>query len=476
MTWTLNPDRYFSPEPTRRRLARTLYQAVKDLPIVSPHGHVDPRLFADPAATLGSPAELLIIPDHYVFRMLYSQGVPLEQLGVPRIDGGATETDHRKIWQLFCEHYHLFQGTPSGGWIDHELVEILGVTEKPGAANAQRLYDHISERLTAPAFRPRALLDSLNIEILCTTDAAADDLVPLQTARQDPVGRRIFPTYRPDALLNLHDPAWPVELARLEQASAMRIDSFSTFLEALWQRRVFFKQLGAHAADHGVLTAATEHLSQAERERIFQRALGQSAEPSDTARFTAHMLIEFARMSVEDGLVMQLHAGAYRNHNPHILHRFGRDKGFDIPIPVEFTRPLLRLLEAYGNDPRLTLILFSVDEDPYSRELSTLAGAYPAVKLGPPWWFHDSPNGMLRYFDQVMETAGLYNTAGFNDDTRAFLSIPARHDVWRRVACDWLAGMVLAGRMDETDGASLARLLAYDLAKIAYRFEGAPHA
>jgi glucuronate isomerase len=471
MPYQLNPDRYFSVNREQRNLTRQLYELVKDLPIISPHGHVDPALFSRPDATFGSPTDLFIIPDHYVFRMLYSQGIPLEKLGIPRIDGGPVEQDHRKIWQIFADHYYLFQGTPSGGWIDHALYENLGVQERLNSENAQAIYDQIEALLQRAAYQPRILLKSLNIEILCTTDAATDTLADLQSMRSQGFGHNIYPTFRPDALINICAPDWLLQVEQLAQVSGIDVVNFDTFLQALQQRRAFFQQMGAHATDHGVLTAHTNRLTNTELETIFRQALAGVASPQEERAFTGHMLIEMARMSIEDGLVMQIHVGAFRNHNPQIFQTFGRDKGADIPIASEFTQNLKPLLDEYSNDPHLHIILFTVDEDVYSRELAPLAGVYPSIKVGPPWWFHDSPNGMRRYFDQILETAGIYNTAGFNDDTRAFLSIPARHDVWRRVSCDWLAGMILQGRIDDQDTPDIAYDFACGLAKRAYHFD-----
>ncbi len=467
--WRLSEDRFFDPEPAQRRVARELYGSVAALPIVSPHGHVDARLLADPDASFGTPADLLIIPDHYVFRMLYSQGIPLEALGVPAVDGGPVERDHRKIWQLFADNYHLFRGTPSGAWLDQELVEVFGIPEKLTSTNAQAVYDAIEARLATPEYRPRALFERFNIEVLATTDAASDRLEPHRRLRASGWGGRVVPTFRPDAVVNLLTTGWSNHLGALAEASGIDISSYEDFLRALEDRRAFFKQMGASATDHAAETAYTARLGDSEAHAIFARALKGEASAEDARRFTGHMLIEMARMSIDDGLVMQLHVGSIRGHNGRVRERFGADKGADIPTTSEFTHNLRPLLEAFGNDPRLTLVLFTLDETTYARELAPLAGHYPALRLGPPWWFHDSPNGMRRYFDQVMETAGLYNTAGFNDDTRAFCSIPARHDVWRRVSCDWLAGLVVRGQLDEADAAEMARELAYGLAKKAYR-------
>ncbi len=463
-----SPDRFFSPEPTVRRLAHELYEQVAGLPLVCPHGHVDARLFSDPQATFGSPADLFIIPDHYVTRMLYSQGIPLEKLGLPRREGPASETDHRKIWRLFCENFYLFRGTPSGIWLAQELSEVFGIAEKPSTSNAERLYDIIAGKLASPEFAPRALFERFKIEVLCTTDAATDRLDAHQALRASGWRGRILPTFRPDAVVNLEAADGPANIEKLSKVSGIEVVDYTSYLKALEQRRAFFKAMGAVACDHAVLTPATGELTPVEAGSIFQRALKGQLAPGDAARFSAHMLMEMARLSIDDGLVMQLHSGSYRNHNELVFRYFGPDKGGDIPVQTEYTRNLLPLLNKYGNDTRLKLILFTLDETTYGRELAPLAGHYPAVKLGPPWWFFDSLNGMRRYFDQVMETAGLYNTAGFNDDTRAFCSIPARHDVWRRAAADWVGGLVARHIVDMEDAQEMMRELAAGLAKRAY--------
>ncbi len=465
----LQHDSYFGAISQEEAIARTLYEQVVELPVVSPHGHVDARLFADPAATFGSPTDLFISPDHYVIRMLYSQGIPMEKLGVPRVDGGAVETDHRAIWQLFCANFHLFRGTPSGMWLAHELSNVFGISEKPSATNADLLYDIISEKLAYPEFTPRALFERFNIEVLSTTDAATDTLEYHQAIRASGWQGRILPCFRPDAVVNLDTPNWRANIQKLGEVSGIDVVDYASYVRALEQRRDFFRAMGATATDHGALTPATAEMSPVEADAVFRRALCGQSTAEDASRFTAHMLMEMARMSIEDGLVMQLHPGAFRNHNQLLFERFGWDRGGDIPLRTEFTRNLRPLLNKYGNDSRLTLILFTLDEACYSRELAPLAGHYPALKLGPPWWFHDSPNGMARYFDQVMETAGLYNTAGFNDDTRAFCSIPARHDVWRRSAANWVAGLVVQHIVDMDDAQDMMTELAVNLARRAYR-------
>ncbi len=461
--------RFFDPTPSHRQLAMELYKEVAEFPLICPHGHVDPRLFADAEATFGTPAELLLIPDHYIYRMLYSQGIPLESLGVHRIDGGEVETDHRRIWQIFAEHFYLFRGTPTGSWLAQELYEVFGVQEKLCGETAQFIYDQIEAALDRPEFRPRVLFERFNIEVLCTTDAATDPLEHHQAIRQSGWQGDIRPTYRPDAVVNIDTPGWKRNIDALSDASGITVDSYRHYIQALEQRRAFFKQMGAASTDHAAVSAYTTELSITEAEAIFQRALRGIATEDDAQCFTAHMIMESARMSIDDGLVMQFHAGSVRDYNRLIAERFGPNTGADIPEQAEFTQNLRPLLNKYGNDTRLMLIVFTLDETAYARELAPLAGHFPAMRLGPAWWFHDSVNGMTRYRDQVIETAGLYNTVGFNDDTRAFPSIPARHDLARRVDANWIAGLVVRGIVDREDASEMVKDCAYRLAKHAYR-------
>ena len=469
-TLELSPDRFFSAEPAQRKLARELYDGIANFPLVCPHGHVDPRLFSDENGSFGSPTDLLIIPDHYVFRMLYSQGITLDQVGVPRSQGMPMETDHRKIWQIFADHFYLFRGTPSGIWLNHELNTVFDIKVGLTHETAQAVYDQIQEKLATPEYRPRRLFEKFNIEVLCTTDAATDTLEAHQAIRASGWKGKVIPTFRPDSVINLEIANWKQNIEALSAVSGIYVHDFTSYIEALEQRRAFFSQMGAKATDHAALSAYTHELTTQEANDIFQRALKDQTTPQDGERFSGHMLMEMARMSTEDGLVMQIHAGALRNHNSRIFDEYGWDKGADIPVTVEFTRNLKPLLNRYGNDPRLRLVLFTVDEDVYAREMAPLAGHYPAVRMGPPWWFHDSLNGMQRYFEQVMETAGLYNTVGFIDDTRAFPSIPARHDLWRRASANWLAGLVVRDILTPEDAEDMSKDMAYRLAKKAYRF------
>jgi len=457
----LTSDRFFDPNPAQKAAALELYALISDLPIVSPHGHVDPALFSTEGRRFGNPVELLIQPDHYILRMLVSQGLTYEQL--------LSQENPRHVWQLFAEHFYVFRGTPSGVWLTHELEAVFNVTEKLNGDSAARIYDQIQTALLTPEYSPRNLFKRLNIEVLATTDSATDPLLHHQTIRASGWDGRIIPTFRPDNVINLAAPGWNENVAALSEISGFQVNDFKSFLRALEQRRAFFMSLGATASDFGPYRPTTEWLSERESEAIFQQALQGKATEQDTARFLAHMLCEMARMSTEDGMLMQIHPAVYRNYNPDVYTKFGADRGFDIPVATEYTRNLRPLLERFGNHPNFRLLLFTLDESTYARELAPLAGAYPSVKLGPPWWFNDSLNGMRRFFDQVMETAGLYNTAGFNDDTRAFLSIPARHDVWRRASANWLAGLLVRGMIDRDEAESMVVDLAVGLAKRVYR-------
>jgi glucuronate isomerase len=430
---------------------------------------VDPRLFADPDYSFGSPADLLIIPDHYVFRMLYSQGVPMEALGIPRKDGGKVEKDHRKVWQTFAEHFQLFRATPTGMWLSHELLAVFGVEEKLTGESAGRIYEQIAAKLATPEFRPRALFERFNIEFMSTTDAATDPLPHHQAIRKSGWKGRVVPCFRPDGVVNLDAPTWRKNIQALSTVSKIEVKNYKSYIAALENRRAFFKRMGATSTDHAATTAYTGELSPRQAETIFRRALAGKATAEDSRLFTGHMLMEMARMSIEDGLVMQLHVGSFRNHNALLYERFGTDMGADIPTASEFTRNLRPLLAKYGNETRLTLILFNLDESTYSRELAPLAGHYPALRLGPPWWFFDSLNGMERFRELVVETAGLGNTVGFNDDTRAYPSIPARHDLSRRVDANWIAGLVVRGIVDMEDAEEMIQDTAYRLAKKAYK-------
>ncbi len=465
----LHEGRFFDPDPRTKEIAMHLYRQVADLPIVSPHGHVDPRMFADPDYSFGSPDELFIIPDHYIFRMLYSQGVKLEDLGIERKDGFPVESDHRKIWQHFAENFYLFRGTPTYIWLEHELHDVFGVDEVPDGEDAQEIFDRIQQRLERPDYRPRRLFERFNIEVLCTTDPATSTLKHHKAIRESGWQGKVLPTFRPDDVIHIDAPGWRKNIDLLSERSGIDITDYRSFTRAIEDRRSFFKSMSARATDMATVSAYTEVLSDREADDIFRRALQGGASEEDAARFTAHMVVESARMSIDDGLVMQWHVGSYRNHNALLFERFGPDMGADIPVATEFTRSLKPLLDRFGNDRRLTLILFTLDESTYARELAPLAGHYPALFLGPPWWFHDSLNGMRRYFDQVMETAGLYNTVGFNDDTRAFPSIPARHDVWRRASSNWLGGLVVRGIIGLEDAEEMAVEMAYTLPKRTYR-------
>ncbi len=464
----LHPDRLFPADPATRELARALYATVADLPIVSPHGHTDPRWYAEDAP-FPDPSALLVVPDHYVFRMLYSQGVRLEDLGIPRRDGGPVERDPRRIWRLFASHYHLFRGTPTRMWLDHAFRVVFGMEERLCADSADRYFDRINAALATPAFRPRALFESFNIEVIATTESPLDPLVHHRKIRESGWKGRVVTAYRPDPVVDPEFEGFRDNVQELGALTGENTATWAGYLAAHRHRRAFFKSMGATSTDHGHPTALTCDLAPRDCQRLLDRALAGTITPDEAEQFRGQVLTEMAGMSRDDGLVMQIHPGSFRNHNPQLFADFGRDKGADIPTRTDYVRALRPLLGKHGNARDLTLILFTLDETSYARELAPLAGHYPILKLGPSWWFHDSPEGMLRFREQVTETAGFYNTVGFNDDTRAFLSIPARHDVARRIDCRFLATLVREHRMGEDEAFELAPQLAYHLAKAAYK-------
>jgi glucuronate isomerase len=465
----LHPDRLLPPEPGVRSIARRLYESVAALPIVSPHGHTDPRWYAE-NEPFPNPAALFVTPDHYLFRMLYSQGVPLEALGIARRDGGGpVETDPRKVWRLFARHYYLFRGTPSRMWFDHALEQVFGIEERLSERNADALYERIETALRRPEFRPRALFERFNIEAIATTESPLDPLQSHARIRDSGWRGRVVTAFRPDPVVDPEFPGFAGNLDRLGEITGEDTGTWEGYLAALANRRAYFKSFGATSTDHGHPSAATADLSRDEARALFVKVRRGAASSADAELFRAQMLTEMARMSLDDGLVMQIHPGSLRNHNGMIEERFGRDMGADIPTATEYTRALRPLLRRFGNETALTIILFTLDETSYSRELAPLAGHYPALRLGPAWWFYDSPEGMRRFRELTTGTAGFYNTVGFNDDTRAFLSIPARHDMARRIDCSFLARLVAEHRLDEDEAHEVAHGLAYRLVKQAYR-------
>jgi glucuronate isomerase len=436
----LDPDRLFPEGEASRQIARELYAEVAGAPIISPHGHVDPHLLLDDAP-FPDPAELLLRHDHYVTRLLHASGVSYDEV----LADGASP---RLAWRRLCEHWDAFQGTASGYWLRHELGELFGITMELSAEVADQTYDAISARLEDPGFRPRALFSRFGIEVLATTDDPLDDLaVHDDIAASAGLPGRVIPTFRPDAYLDPTSPGFAERAERLTSVVGGGADDFSAFLDALRARRAHFIAHGAVSADHGVQSMRTLDLPHDEAAALYRRAVAGEATPEESAAFTAHMLTEMAGMSVEDGLVMTVHPGVLRGHDRRTLQTFGPDTGHDIPVSTEYTESLRPLLNRHGNAKDFHLVLFTVDETSFSREIAPLAGYYPSVFVGAPWWFLDAPDAVLRFRSAVTETAGFTRGSGFIDDTRAFLSIPARHDMSRRLDAAFLARLVAEGRV-----------------------------
>ena len=463
-----DPNRLFPADPASRRIASALYDQVASLPIVSPHGHCDPRWFAE-NKRFPNPAELFVVPDHYVFRMLASQGVALDDLGIPRADGSVAQTDPRAIWRIFAKNFYLFRGTPSAMWLNHSFEHVFGIDTALGPDTADAIYDHIDAKLAEPEFLPRALFERFGIEVLATTEGAFNDLAWHAQIRDSGWSGRVVTTYRPDAVVDPEFEGFARNVEAFGEITGEDTTTWEGYLAAHRTRRAFFKTMGATASDHGHPTARTEDLDQATASNLFQKARAGTCTPEEADAFRGQMLTEMARMSLDDGLTLQIHPGSFRNHNTRVFAGYGRDMGFDIPSRTDYVRALRPLLSAVGMEPGLTILAFTLDETTYGRELAPLAGAYPALRLGPPWWFFDSYEGIKRFRELTTETCGFYNTAGFNDDTRAFCSIPARHDVSRRSDCAYLAELVVTGRLTEEEAPDVARALTYDLAKAAYK-------
>jgi glucuronate isomerase len=461
----LHPDRLLPAEPSVRAIARRLYEAVRDLPLISPHGHVDPRVLLDDEP-FPDPATLFVTPDHYVTRLLHADGVPLEALGVGQ--GALSEQTSREVWRQLCAHWPIFRGTPVRYWLEHELVEIFGVSLRPSAQTADSIYDQVAERLRQPAFRPRALYEQFRLAVLATTDDPSDDLSAHAALAADPSWTgRVIPTFRPDRYLEPALPGWREAVTRLSEASGVDTGDYPGYVRALEQRRQFFIAHGAISADHSHPDVRTDPLEPSEAARLYRVALAGQATPDEALAFRRHMLLEMARMSVEDGLVMTLHPAVRRGHHTATVATFGPDTGSDIPIRVEFTDALRPLLERFGTSADFHLVVFTVDETVWSRELAPLAGFYPAVYVGVPWWFLDAPEAIRRFRAAVTETAGFSRTSGFVDDTRAYCSIPARHDMSRRIDAGLLAQLVAEHQLEEEEAMDTAvELVTHQPAKV----------
>ena len=447
----LHPDRLLPAEPEVRSIARRLYDEVRDLPIISPHGHVEAQLLLDDQP-FPDPTTLLVTPDHYVTRLLHASGVPLDRLGIGQ--GPLSPEAARHAWRLLCQNWSVYRGTPVKYWLESALVDVFGLNLRPSAETADVLYDGIADQLAQPAFRPRALFDRFGIEVLATTDDPADDLAAHAALRADPTFTgRVVPTFRPDRYLEAGRPVWARDVLHLGAVAGVDTGCYAGWVVAMEARRTHFRRHGGVSTDHSHEDVGTEALDAAEAERIYHAALAGTVAPDEATALRRHMLLEMARMATEDGLTMTLHPGVRRGHHRPTGARFGPDTGHDLPLPGAFTDALRPLLDRYGTHPNLTLVLFTLDESVFSRELAPLAGFYPSVYVGAPWWFLDAPDAIRRWRPAVSETAGLSRTSGFIDDTRAICSIPARHDMARRLDAGYLAGLVADHRLDEAEAA-----------------------
>jgi glucuronate isomerase len=444
-----HPDRLLPADSGTRAIARDLLAEVQNLPILSPHGHVPAEMIADDTP-FPDPTALLVTPDHYVTRLIHTAGVPLEELGV-----GPAKADSRSAWRRFAQAWPLFDGTASGYWLRSEFEHVFGLpaplVDSLPHGGADAVYDAISAKLAEPGFRPRQLFKEFDIEVMATTDDPLDSLEAHSRLAEDfSFSGRVVPTFRPDAYLNPAHPDWLERVRRLTDEASDGVEGFAGYLRALENRRSYFIEHGAVSADHGVRTPHTLKLERAEAEALFDVARRGQATPAQQRAFEAHMLYQMARMSVEDGLVMTVHPGSSRNHHGPTFEQFGPDTGHDIPFAIDYTENIRAVLQDFGTAKGFHLVLFTLDETVFSRELAPLAGFYPSVFVGAPWWFLDAPDAMLRFRSAVTETAGFSRTSGFIDDTRAFCSIPARHDASRRVEAAFLARLVAEHRITES--------------------------
>ena len=452
-----HPDRLLPADPAVREIARSLYELEKDQPIVSPHGHVDPRLLLDDEP-FRDPTSLFITPDHYVNRLMHARGVDLGDLGVAQ--GPLDEKASRRAWHLLAEHWHAYAGTPSRYWMEHEFSEVFGLETVLNPRTADAMYDEIADKLTRPEFRPRALFDQFKIEVLATTDDPVDDLAPHDALAADTsFAGRVIPTFRPDKYLEPARADFPELVAALGESAGVDTGTYDGHLEAMRTRRLYFRDHGAVSSDHAHIDPGTERLAIEDARRLYTAAREGTIGADEAVALRRHLLADQARLAAEDGLVMTLHPAVSRNHSDAMFEKFGADVGFDIPVAVDFVHHLRPMLNDVGHSEHFRTVLFTIDETVFSREIAPLAGVYPSVYAGAPWWFIDSPDAILRFRRAVSETLGYTRTSGFIDDTRAFCSIPARHDMSRRIDATHLAGLVAEHRMRLEDAVELVATL-----------------
>jgi len=313
----------------------------------------------------------------------------------------------------------------------------------PSAETADEIYDRIDALLKTDAFRPRELFDHFNIQFIATTDDPCDDLHFHQAlAANQEWQRRIVPTFRPDKYLEPLKETWKADVDLLGELSGVDTGSYAGWVAAMENRRAYFKANGAVSTDHSHQDAEAEPLDAAEAELLYAAARAESIAADDAARLRKDFVFQQARMASEDGLVMTIHPAVARNHHIPTFEKYGADVGCDFPISVEFVRALKPMLNAFGTNPNFQLIIFTMDETVYSRELGPMASFYPSVYAGVPWWMIDAPDATARFRRAITETCGFGKTTGMIDDTRALLSIPARHDMARRLDCGYLAELV----------------------------------
>jgi len=450
-----HPDRLLPADRGLRDLARSIYQQVAGAPIYSPHGHVDAAIIAD-NRPFGNPAELLITPDHYVTRLIHAYGIGLDQLGV-----NTPSADPREIWRIFCAHWHIFAGTVVRYWFESEFFDVFGLTEQPSAENADDLYDQLSEKLAQPDFRPRELFDRFNIAVLATTDDPASDLSAHQLLAADPdFAGAVVPTFRADRYMSPDAKGWSAALNELAAVAGVDTGSYAGLVEALRNRRAYFKENGCTATDSGMADAYAIPLAGTEAERIHKAGLDGTITAAESASYRRNLLYQLAAMSAEDGLVMQLHADVVRNYDQASFEAYGPDTGHDLPGPATFTAGLRQVLNDFGRSDTFRLVLFTTDETSFSQQIAPLAGFYPSVYVGAPWWFIDTPAAIGRFRAAATDSAGFGKTSGFIDDTRAYCSIPARHDMSRRLDAGFLAGLVATHQLGEDEAHQIAGDLA----------------
>ncbi len=456
-TTICHADRLFPADLSTRMLARRLYESVRGLPLVCSGVVADPSWFAENPA-LPDPAQVFVQSDRQVWAILRGHGVAPGQLGVAD-DGASIAGDPASVWKVFAANYHAFRGTPTRLWHDHAFSTLFGLNERLSADNSDRFYTRVAECLAKPEFRPRALFQRFNIELLSALATPFDSLDPYLAARGSLKGR-LVPTYCPDRLVDANNPGFITALDRFAELTSTDAWTWKGYLDAHRQRRAQFKSAGALAISQFALAARTADLPAEDAEKLFAKIVSRDFSPAEGDLFRAQMATEMARMSLDDGLVLQLHLDTPPVHDPEQK----------VPPPMPSVDGLLPLLQRFRGEPGLRVVACQDGLSAQADELARLASEYACLFVSAGGSGGSEP--MRRFRAMSFQNAAFYKTLNALQGQR-FIALAALTDAIRRLDCAFLAEFVVAHRLDEDEAHAMAKDVAYGISKKVYHLSDA---